>query len=119
MSVTLGKWGEDEAARYLVAQQYEILERNWRYSRAEIDIIARKQEQLVFVEVKYRQNSAFGQPEVFVNQRKQQLLAEAAAVYCEQNAYEGELRFDVISITGNPKTTYRIRHLEDAFFPAF
>lgn len=119
MSVELGQWGEDTAVRYLEAKHYEILERNWRYSRAEVDIIARIDGQLIFVEVKYRKNSYFGKPEAFVDRRKQFLLAEVAAVYCERTDYDGEIRFDIVSITGSPDDTHRIRHIEDAFFPAF
>lgn len=119
MSVELGQWGEETAVRYLQEKEYEILERNWRYSRAEVDIIARTNGQLIFVEVKYRKNSYFGKPESFVDRRKQFLLAEVAAVYCEGQEYDGEIRFDIISITGSPDATHRIRHIEDAFFPAF
>jgi putative endonuclease len=119
MSTKLGQWGEKIAAQYLEAQQYQIIARNWRYSRAEIDIIATYQMQLIFIEVKLRKNNDFGKPETFVNRRKQVLLAEAAAVYCEENGHEGEIRFDVISITGHPTTSYQLRHLEDAFFPGF
>lgn len=119
MSVELGQWGEETARRYLEEKQYEILECNWRYSRAEADIIARIDGQLIFVEVKYRKNNYFGKPETFVDRRKQLLLAEVAAVYCERHGYDGEIRFDIISITGSPETTHRLRHIEDAFFPAF
>lgn len=119
MSVELGQWGEETAVRYLLGKDYEILERNWRYSRAEVDIIARKDAQLIFIEVKYRKNNYFGNPETFVDRRKQFLLAEVAAVYCERQAYDGEIRFDIISISGSPNTSFRIRHMEDAFFPSF
>lgn len=119
MSVEIGQWGEDQAVTFLQKKQYEILERNWRYSRAEVDIIASYQGQLVFVEVKFRKNHAFGKPETFVDRRKQLLLAEVAAVYCERNSYDDEIRFDVISITGKPETKCQILHIEDAFFPGF
>ncbi|MEM6378773.1 MAG: YraN family protein [Bacteroidota bacterium] len=119
MSIKLGQWGEKIARQYLEAQAYELLESNWRYSRAEVDIIARQGTQLIFVEVKLRKNNDFGKPETFVDRRKQSLLAEAASAYCEANNHDGEIRFDVISITGNPTTSYQLRHLEDAFFPGF
>lgn len=119
MSVKLGQWGEKIACQHLEANHYQILAQNWRYSRAEVDIIAKQGAQLIFVEVKLRKNNAFGKPETFVNRRKQLLLAEAAAAYCEAHQHDGEIRFDVISITGNPAISYQLRHLEDAFFPGF
>lgn len=119
MSVKLGQWGEKLARQHLEAKQYEILEQNWRYSRAEVDLIAQLGPQLIFIEVKLRKNNDFGKPETFVNHRKQLLLAEAAAAYCETRQHDGEIRFDVVSITGHRSVGYQIRHLEDAFFPGF
>lgn len=107
------------AVQFLERKQYKILERNWRFSRAEVDIIASFQGQFIFVEVKYRKNSFFGKPETFVDRRKQFMMAEVAAAYCEQQSYDDEIRFDVISITGLPDSNYQIRHIEDAFFPGF
>lgn len=113
-----GDWGEELASRYLQKQGFEILERNWRYSRAEVDIIARHRGLLIFVEVKQRKNTDFGYPESFVSEKQQQLLAEAAAVFCDAMAYEGEIRFDVISIIGQPaQEGPDLHHLKDAFFP--
>ena len=119
MSIKLGQWGEKVARQYLEAHGYQLLESNWRYSRAEVDIIAQLDAQLIFIEVKLRKNNDFGKPETFVDRRKQLFLAEAASAYCEANQHDGEIRFDVISITGNPSTSYELRHLEDAFFPGF
>ena len=73
-----GEWGEQLAARFLEDKGLRILERNWRFSRAEIDLIAEEGEVLVFVEVKTRTSDYFGPPERFVSARKRQLLADAA-----------------------------------------
>lgn len=113
----LGKRGEDLACQFLTAAGYAILARNWRYSRAEIDIIARKDGILVIVEVKTRKSALFGHPESFVDSRKQRLLAEAAAVFAERTEHAGEIRFDVVSIIYPPSAIPDVVHLRDAFFP--
>lgn len=111
-----GKEGEHLALHYLYAQGYEILETNWRFGRAEIDIIARKEEILIFVEVKTRTNEAFGLPEEAVDVRKMRLLTRAAAVYMEKISHEWEVRFDVIAIVMTNGSAANIEHFQDAFF---
>ncbi|HEY3385852.1 MAG TPA: YraN family protein, partial [Saprospiraceae bacterium] len=69
-----GQWGEDKALALLIREGYEIVARNWRYKRAEIDIIARENGVLVFVEVKTRAVTFFGRPEEMVDNRKKKLL---------------------------------------------
>ncbi|MCB9081465.1 MAG: YraN family protein [Lewinellaceae bacterium] len=113
----LGKRGEELACQFLTAAGYKILARNWRYSRAEIDIVAQADGILVIVEVKTRKNTFFGHPESFVDPRKQRLLAEAAAVFAEQTEHPGEIRFDVVSIVYPPNAVPDLVHLRDAFFP--
>ncbi|MCB0617128.1 MAG: YraN family protein [Saprospiraceae bacterium] len=112
-----GEWGEQLAARFLEDKGLRILERNWRFSRAEIDLIAEEGEVLVFVEVKTRTSDYFGPPERFVSARKRQLLADAAAVYCEKRDHSGEVRFDVVAILLKAGRAPELRHLPDAFFP--
>ena len=113
--IELGNRGESLAEKYLLENGYQILERNWRFSRAEIDIIAKDGEILVFVEVKTRSSELFGKPEESVSPRKEALLKDAAAVYMEQIGHDWEIRFDIISflITGD---TYSYKHYKDAFF---
>ncbi len=109
----LGAEGEQLAVDYLEQQNFKILERNYRYKRAEIDVIAEKEELLIFVEVKYRKNNSFGYPEEFVNDRKVELIHMASEHYVEHKEWNGNIRFDIISITkGNPPN---IEHLEDGF----
>jgi len=112
-----GKRGEELARTYLQEQGYELLATNWRYSRAEVDIIATDGEQLIFVEVKTRTSAAFGAPEEFVSPDQQQLLAQAAMAYCEDQQFDGEIRFDVIAILWPSEDEPSLRHLPDAFFP--
>ena len=115
-NMEVGNHGESIAKDYLIKKGYEILETNWRFSRAEIDLIARDGQILVFVEVKTRSTAMFGEPELAVNQHKQNLLTDAANVYMEHINHEWEVRFDIISIILHGEK-YDLQHFEDAFFP--
>lgn len=112
-----GQWGEDLAADYLTGAGLELLARNWRYKRAEIDLIARENGILVFIEVKAKNSVDFGRPEEMVNRRKQRLLIDAAMAYMRSVGYEWEIRFDIIAILGEPDKLKEIVHYRDAFFP--
>jgi putative endonuclease len=111
-----GKQGEDAAAQYLLQQGYRILEKNWRFEKAEIDLIATIENLLVFIEVKTRNNENFGYPEDAVKPKKQALIAKAADAYIELNHYRGEVRFDIVSVIKNGHSE-KIYHISDAFFP--
>ena len=111
----LGKIGEQLATEYLLAKGYEVLARNFFYDKAEIDIIARKKEVLVVVEVKTRNNDFFGNPQEFVTKNKIKLLVKAANEYIISNELDIEVRFDVISILKNDKTE-KIEHFKNAFY---
>jgi putative endonuclease len=91
------------------------VERNWRYKKAEIDIIARKNEVLAIVEVKTRSSDYFGDPQDFVNTKKIKMLVEAVNEYVNSKDLEVEVRFDIIAIIIN-ENKLTIEHLEDAFF---
>ena len=112
----LGREGEQLAVAYLQKQHYHILERNWRYLKAEIDIIAFKDEILVITEVKTRTTDVFGAPEDFITKTKIQLLITAAHAYVEQRQLDVEVRFDVIAIL-KEKDKLSIKHIEEAFLP--
>ena len=111
----LGKKGETIAKEHLLENSYSILEENWRYLKAEIDLIAQKDDFIVFVEVKTRTYATFGQPEEAISVKKQQLMYELASEYMFREQYEEEYRFDIISIVLQPSR--EINHYEDAFFP--
>jgi putative endonuclease len=112
----VGKKGETLAAAFLAEHQYRILAVNWQWGRLEIDIVAQKNDTLVFVEVKTRSSSAFGWPEEAVHHQKRELLLRAAEAYMEQyNTEPANIRFDIISITLHPQLPPAIFHFEDAF----
>lgn len=111
----LGELGEDLAVEELEKNGYEIVERNWRYKKAEIDIIARKNEVLAIVEVKTRSSDYFGDPQDFVNTKKIKMLVEAVNEYVNSKDLDVEVRFDIIAIIIN-ENKLTLEHLEDAFF---
>ena len=111
----LGKIGEDLAAAYLEENGYKILERNWTFQKAEIDIIAQKENILAIVEVKTRSSIDFGLPQDFVKPKKIQLLVKAVNEYVTSNDLEVAVRFDIIAIFKENKD-YKIEHIEDAFY---
>lgn len=103
---------EERAVEYLIAQNYQILERNYRIRSGEIDIIARDGTVLVFIEVKYRKNEESGNPLEAVDIRKQRKIIKVARYYLYQKKYgDVPCRFDVIGICGS-----HIEHIKDAFW---
>jgi putative endonuclease len=113
----LGRRGEQLAKAHLENAGYEILDENWCHGKAEVDLIAYKDRLIVFVEVKTRTGTGFGQPEDFVDLRKQKLMAKAADEYIELMSHMGEVRFDIVAILFTNETSYRLNHIEDAFWP--
>ena len=111
----VGKLGEQIAKKNLENKGYTILEHGWRWGKGELDFIAKKEDILVFVEVKTRKKITFGMPEEAVSHKKQTLMYELAVEYMYRIQYEAEFRFDIISIILEPQQ--EIRHFEDAFFP--
>ncbi|PQJ81002.1 YraN family protein [Polaribacter porphyrae] len=110
----LGKKGEQLAIDFLIKNGYKILEKNYRYLKAEVDIIALKDDILAAVEVKTRTSDYFGNPEEFVNPKKIKLLISAIDNYVVERDLDVEVRFDIIAIIINKKGT-KIEHLKDAF----
>jgi putative endonuclease len=111
----LGKLGEELAVEFLEKSGYSILETNWTFQKAEVDIIAKKDTILAVVEVKTRSSIDFGLPQDFVKPKKIQLLVKAINEYVISNDLEVEVRFDIIALhrEGNG---FKIEHLEDAFY---
>ena len=110
----LGKKGEQLAVNYLMNEGYKIVERNWRFQKAEIDIIATKEKMLISVEVKTRSNNDYGNPQDFVNSKKIKLMVLAMNEYILKRNLDIELRFDIIAITKN-KSSFNVEHFQDAF----
>ncbi len=112
---TFGTSAEQMAVDYLIRNGYKIMARNYRYARAEVDIIARKENTLVAVEVKARASDYFGSPQDFVTPKKIKLLVKAVHHYVIEKDLDVEVRFDIIAITGKGHAV-KLVHLEDAFF---
>ena len=111
----LGKIGEELAVAFLKKDGYEILETNWIFQKAEIDIIARKGNVLAIVEVKTRSSLDFGLPQDFVKPKKIQLLVKAVNEYVVSKAIDANVRFDIVAIHKDSKS-FKIEHLTDAFY---
>ncbi len=110
----VGKKGEILAQEYLANNGYVIQATNWRYGVNEIDIIAKKDHFLIFIEVKTRSSSYFGEPEFFVSRSQQKTYLKLANAYVQKNNLFEEVRFDIIAIVWN-KQQYTIKHIERAF----
>lgn len=111
----LGKLGEELAVEYLQKSGYAILETNWTFQKAEIDIIAKKENILAIVEVKTRSSLDFGLPQDFVKPKKIQLLVKAVDAYVIEKDLDINVRFDIIAIHKEGKS-FAIEHLIDAFY---
>ncbi len=112
--IKIGKEGEKLAADYLIKNGFEVIKRNYRYRRFEIDIIAKKGDTLVFVEVKTRSANYFGEPEEAVADKQAAQIMEAAENFILETDWEGDIRFDIISILKRREN--QITHFEDAFY---
>ena len=111
----LGKKGEQLAIDYLLKKDYSIIERNFRFDKAEVDIIARKGDALAIIEVKTRSTTDFGNPQDFVKPGQIKRLVKAVDEYITLNKLDVEVRFDIIAIVKEGKN-YNITHLENAFY---
>ncbi|WP_303316411.1 YraN family protein [Flavivirga abyssicola] len=111
----LGKKGEQLAIDFLLKNGYNILERNYRFDKAEVDIIAQQNDTLAIIEVKTRSTTDFGNPQDFVKPKQIQRLVKAVDHYVNANGLDVEVRFDIIAIVKAGKG-FNIEHLEDAFY---
>jgi putative endonuclease len=110
-----GAAGEDLAVRYLQKKGLKILQRNYRFERGEIDIVAEDGDELVFVEVKARRSNAFGAPEDAVTEEKQKQIYDVADGYLfEHDVDDRPCRFDVVAIEFRNGRT-ELRHIRNAF----
>lgn len=94
----LGKWGESVAAIHLEAKGYDILYRNWRCTRGEIDLVAQAGQELVFVEVKTRRGRSSGSPEEGLTAKKGKKLFELAQLFLAENELEADWRVDLVAV---------------------
>lgn len=109
----IGKWGEETAAEHLTQKGYEIVERNARTPYGEIDIVARQNDIVIFIEVKTRTSNSMGLPEDSITLRKRQHMIACAEHYAAEHEID-RWQIDVISIEGKPGTAPMITYFENA-----
>lgn len=114
--IELGQFGEELAVRHLQKKGYHILERNFRFKKAEVDIIAMKNELLIICEVKTRETAGIGEPYKAVTRKKQRQIISTADHYIRSKNLHMDVQFDVISIVHNSFST-KLEHIPDAFVP--
>ncbi len=112
-----GALGEKIAATFLVQQGLVIMARNWRFQRQELDLIAMDKNDLVFIEVKTR-IAPIEDPLLAINKKKQKGMVVAAEAFIQKINFEGDSRFDVVSVQFNSNQTPEISHVKDAFYPS-
>ncbi|MCY1659495.1 YraN family protein [Chryseobacterium sp. SL1] len=110
-----GKKAEELAAEYLQKNGYKILVRNFRYQKAELDLVAEKDSLIVVVEVKARSTDVFNLPQEAVNKRKIKLIVSAANYFMEEYNKNQEVRFDIISVLPDENKNLMIEHITGAF----
>ena len=112
----LGTHGEKVAEKHLVHLGYRILERNWRWQKGELDLVAEQGEEVVFVEVKARRSQSYGPPEESVTRAKREKLIQAAYAYLgSANRQDSEWRIDVVAIDmEHDGTVIRLEHIVSA-----
>lgn len=114
--LVLGKAGEDAAVAYLERNDYGIRHRNWRRGHLEIDIVAVKDNEIIFVEVKTRKDALYGDPYEAVDAKKAGNLMRAADTYIKMYELDNPIRFDILSVTGK-ENKFEIEHIKEAFYP--
>jgi putative endonuclease len=110
--IKTGSKGENLAAEFLKRKGFDIVARNYRHRHAEIDLIIKRDDWLIFVEVKTRSSNSFGEPEEFVSLFKANKIFEAAEAYIFKTDWQGHVRFDVVSVMLGQEP--EILHFEDA-----
>ena len=110
-----GKEGEKLAEGFLVDKGFSVLKRNYRYRRSEIDLIVRRDNWLIFVEVKTRTSNAFGYPEEFVEPSQEKKIFEGALNFMIETNWLGNVRYDIVAVDLSGIEP-DIRHFEDAFY---
>ena len=111
-----GRLAEEEAAKWLVSKGYTLLETNYRYQHAEIDLIMTYQGLLIFIEVKFRSGTGFGYAEEFVQAAKKRLIVKAADQYIYKKDWYQDIRFDIVGVYLDPQGRLHFKQFEDAFY---
>ena len=112
----VGNIGENLALNFLVNKNYIILEKNYRFHKNEVDIIAKKNNIIIFVEIKSRVNNKYGYGEEAVNYIKQKQIIKVANYYLQKNNFSNYFfRFDVLTVKFNDTMVPMFNHIKDAF----
>ncbi len=114
--IETGKTGESLAAEWLAANDFTIIQRNWRHHRYEVDIIAGRKAILHFIEVKTRRSVAFGNPEESVSKKKLEHVMEGAAGWLHRRPAYHRVQYDVLAITLQKNTAPEYVLFEDVYF---
>lgn len=112
----LGKAGEDAAIAFLERNGYTLRDRNWRKNHLELDIVALKDDELIFVEVKTRSSTDYIEPQDAVDWQKVRRLVIAADAYIKHYGLDLPVRFDILTVVG-VDGKFEIEHIEEAFYP--
>lgn len=116
-NLDLGARGEEIAVTHLEEKGWLILDRNYSFMKNELDIVASTDREIVFIEVKTRSNTNFGEPEDAVTEEKQKSLFKVADAWLHERRLDGApIRFDVISIIKPGEKDQKLRHIEAAFW---
>jgi putative endonuclease len=116
----VGRYGEQVAADHLLSAGLDILDRNWRCTEGELDVVARDGGVLVFVEVKTRSSTAYGDPAEAVSAVKAARIRRLAMIWIDEHRslpsrFRRELRFDVVSVLRDGPGAATVRHLRGVF----
>lgn len=114
---SFGQGGEERVSQFLSEKGWVILARNWHYKKAEIDIIAWDGPVLVFVEVKSKAKSREPSPAERLLPKQKRMIVDAAMAYMNSIGHTWEIRFDLVTLIGDPENQFVIHHYYDAFFP--
>jgi len=115
VNIKMGKYGEELAVEFLLNKGHNILARNYRFKKSEIDIITLCNNILIFAEVKTRTSDDYGYPETFVGHNQKEKIFEGALHYIEEQKWTGNVRYDIVSVNLSV-TPADIQHFEDAFY---
>jgi archaeal holliday junction resolvase (hjc) len=111
--IELGRYGEDVAANYLVDHGYDVIERNVRYRFGEVDIIAKKGEGLIVIEVKTRRTQTYGMPCEAVHWKKKQHIRHVVSMFlATRDIYYEYIQFDVIEVYVTEEERTQLRHMK-------
>ena len=113
----LGLIGENKAINFLIEKEYQIIERNWKFNKYEIDIIAIDNKELVIIEVKTRTNSLQNIKEIITKSQQKRVIS-AADSFIKENKIDLDVRFDMILIEKIIKS-YKFTHIKEIFYPTF